>query len=231
MRSGKAGGCIALVGGAEDRKYDKKLLNAIVRAGRPATIAVVPTASSHPSETFRSYQRAFEEIGVDQVLNLEVRYRDQADRPEFLGMLETADLIFFTGGDQERLVEVLESSPFMKRVEKKVCQGAMLAGTSAGATAIGDPMIAGGNGSDGFKKGAVTIVAGFALLPNTVVDTHFMSRWRIARMAQVLSSGCCPLGIGLDEDTAILVRPDRTFEVHGSGSGTVMYAGRLSYSN
>jgi cyanophycinase len=224
-------GTLVLIGGAEDRKYEKKILNHIIRINNPGKVAVFPTASSYPGEVFETYRRAFKDIGVAEVFYADIRYRDEADRPRYLKMVDEADLIFFTGGDQERLVDVLGGSRILKRIRHKYNRGTTIAGTSAGAAAIGDPMVTSGNDTGGFKKGAIRISSGFGFLKRLVVDTHFLARGRIPRLAQMLSSGKCRQAIGLDEDTAVAVYPDRTFEVLGSSMVTVMSSYTLHYTS
>ncbi len=224
-------GTLVLIGGAEDRKYEKKILNHIIRINHPGKVAVFPTASSYPGEVYETYRRAFRDIGVEEVFYVDIRHPDEADRPRYLKMVKESDLIFFTGGDQERLVDVLGGSRMLKRIRHRYNRGATIAGTSAGAAAIGDPMITSGNDTDGFKKGAIHISSGFGFLKRLVVDTHFLARGRIPRLAQMLSSGKARQAIGLDEDAAVAVHPDRTFEVVGSGMVTVMSGYTLHYTS
>ncbi len=224
-------GTLVLIGGAEDRKYEKKILSHIIRINNPSRVAVFPTASSYPGEVYETYRRAFRDLGADEVFYVDIRYRDEADRPRYLKMVNEADLIFFTGGDQERLVEILQGSRIIKRVRYRYNHGATVAGTSAGASALGDPMVTSGNDTGGFKKGAIRISTGFGFLKRLVVDTHFLARGRIPRLAQVLSSGRSRQAIGMDEDTAVAVHPDRTCEVVGNSMVTIMSSYTLHYSS
>ncbi len=224
-------GTLVLIGGAEDRKYEKKILNHIIRINNPSKVAVFPTASSYPGAVYETYRRAFRDLGAEEVFYVGIRYRDEADRPRYLKMIDEADLIFFTGGDQERLVEILQGSRIIKRVRYRYNHGATVAGTSAGASALGDPMVTNGNDTSGFKKGAIRISNGFGFLKRLVVDTHFLSRGRIPRLAQILSSGRSRQAVGLDEDTAVAVHPDRTCEVVGNSMVTVMSSYTLHYSS
>ena len=231
MKKKKAGGYLVPIGGAEDRLNEKKVLRALVDLNNAEQVAVIPAASSDPQETYRSYRRAFENLGVQNVFFIDVRYSDEADKPEHLVMVAKADLIFFTGGDQERLVELLRYSKLMQSIIARHGVGVTVAGTSAGAAAIGNPMIARGNGSDGLLKGGLFIGDGFGFLNNIAFDTHFLARGRIPRLAQLLSSGACTMAVGLDEDTAAICRPDNTFSVVGRNSVTVLDAKPMTYSD
>jgi cyanophycinase len=231
MKKKKATGYLVPIGGAEDRLNEKKVLHALVALNKAEQVAVIPAASSDPQASFRSYRRAFENLGVQEIHFIDVRYSDEADKPEFLAMVAKADLVFFTGGDQERLVALLRYSNLMQLIIARHGSGATVAGTSAGAAAIGNPMIARGNGSDGLLKGDLFIGDGFGFINNIAFDTHFLARGRIPRLAQLLSSGACSLAVGLDEDTAAVCHPDNTISVVGRNSVTIMDAKPMTYSN
>lgn len=224
-------GYIVLIGGAEDRTYDKEVLKHIVTVSQAKHIALIPTATDYPTEAHRDYTDAFRDLGVHEVSLLDIRYKDEADNPKYFDMLDAADVIFFTGGDQERLVRILAETELIRKIKMRNEEGATIAGTSAGAAAAGDPMIFKGNGHRGFQKGSVSVKKGFGFLEGIVVDTHFMARCRIPRLAQILSTGAAFMGIGLCEDTAAAFSPDNTFEVVGSNTVTVLNGSRLAYSN
>jgi len=161
---------------------------------------------------------------------VDIRSPREAEHPDHLAAVDHADLIFFTGGDQVRLVQRLGGSTLLERIRARFAAGATLAGTSAGAAAASDPMIFDGDGR-GFRKGSVRHGPGFGFLPEITVDTHFVSRGRISRLAQFLSSGNCHRGIGLGEDTAVFIAPDGIAEVHGCGMVTILSAEHLDVSS
>ena len=145
--------------------------------------------------------------------------------------MAAADLIFFGGGDQVRLVEILNQTRLIDLVRSRFETGGLhIAGTSAGATAAGNPMIFNGN-HDGFAKGSVEYAEGFGFVDGVAIDTHFYARGRLARLAQFLISGYCQKGIGLDEDTGIMICPDFRFKVIGSGVATVVNSSSVSGTN
>lgn len=223
-------GLLALIGGSEDRHNGHGLLARIVKESMAASVAIIPAASAAQEELDRDYGQAFSHLGVARVDPLVVRDRVEADSKENLAKVEKADLIFFTGGSQLRLLDALEGSELFKLIAKRHQEGAALAGTSAGAAAAGEWTIYHGDGH-GTEKGACGWRRGFGLLPGMVVDTHFMERGRIYRLAQFLASGNCRRGIGVPEDTAILVGADGVMEAAGSGVVTVMDAGHLASNN
>lgn len=214
-------GWIALIGGGEDKTKDREVLSGIVGLNKARSVAIIPTASRIGSEVGEDYDRAFRSIGVTrrQVLNVE-RSSEASDR-DYLDAVDQADLIFFTGGDQVRLVEILEGTPLLARVRHRLEEGATIAGTSAGAAAAGRRMLFDGDGR-GFDKGSIGTGAGFGFLDDVSIDTHFVSRGRLPRLTQFLSRGEAAAGLGLPEDTAVLISSDRIASVIGSGVVTAL---------
>jgi cyanophycinase len=229
-RRSEGRGLLALIGGSEDRKSGNGLLARIVLESRAQRVAVVPAASTAQEELDRDYREVFLRLGVPQVEPLVVRDRSQADSPMNLEKIEGAELIFFTGGSQVRLLETLEGTRLAELILKKHLGGTALAGTSAGAAAAGEWTIFYGDGH-GTEKEASGWRRGFGFLPGLTVDTHFLERSRIYRLAQFLAAGFCRYGLGLPEDTAVLVGPDGIMEAVGSGVVTVMDGGHITSNN
>ncbi len=231
-------GHLVLIGGAEDRTQDKLILRRTIKINNASRIAVIPTASKYARDAGDGYIDSFRDLGVSHIDVLDIRYRDECDRPTHLETVKGAELIFFTGGDQARLVEILSGSKLIRAIKKRYAQGATIAGTSAGAAAASNPMIYAerttGYGVNfyGYYKHSVVHREGFGFLKNVTIDTHFLARNRLSRLVQFICSGQSRKGIGLDEDTAIIVSPDnKSFEVIGSSLVTVLNGRRLSYTN
>jgi len=224
-------GLLFLIGGAEDRTGDKLILKTILDQTHAHRIVIIPTASGYPKDIFRTYDNAFRGLGTRDIRCLDIRYRDEADRQEYMEILEHADLVFFGGGDQVRLVDTLADTKALELIGRRFEAGQLhIAGTSAGAAAAGSPMIYHGN-HHGLKKGSVEYSEGFGIISGVAIDTHFSARGRIARLSQFLISGHCKKGIGLDEDTGIMVCPNHQFQVIGSGNVTVLNSAKVSGSN
>jgi cyanophycinase len=223
-------GHLVLIGGAEDRRGDMTVLRRIVEIDAARSVVVIPSASSYGRDLADSYERAFSDLGVETVAVADVRYRDEADRDEFVAMVRAADVVFFTGGDQVKLVEVLDGSRVLQQIWSRFWRGATVAGTSAGAAAASDHMIYDGDGS-GLNKGSVRTAPGFGFLEGITVDTHFIARGRIHRLAQYLSRGENKRGLGLSEDTAVLVAPGGRCEVLGASPVTVLEAAERATTN
>ena len=224
-------GLLFLIGGAEDRKGEKIVLRTIVERTKASKIAIIPTASDYPQDVFRTYDDAFRALGVRNVDYLDIRYRDEADRREHLRIAQKADLVFFGGGDQVKLVEILNHTRLFFLINRRFETGDLhLAGTSAGATAAGNAMLYNGNHS-GLCKGSVDFAKGFGFISGVAIDTHFSERGRLLRLSQFLINSPCQKGIGLDEDTCIMICPNLQFSVIGSGMVTVLNSTKISGSN
>ena len=215
-------GHIVLIGGAEDKTDRREVLEYVVRLNSVRHVLVIPTASQYPKELFADYTSAFRALGAGHVDLLDIRYRHEADNPAYLELVEAADLVFFTGGDQENLVRILDRTHLLTKIRAAHENGKTIAGTSAGASALGNPMIVGGNGNKGFRKSNVRKMSGFGFLDGFTIDTHFMERGRIPRLTQIVSAGLSKLGIGLGENTGTIMFPDDRFQVIGSGVVVVL---------
>jgi cyanophycinase len=191
--------------------------------GENPMVAVVPTASTMPEEVTKDYQRIFSRLGVSNIEVMDIRTRADAQDPAYVDMVDRAAGIMFTGGDQLRLTALLGGTPLLHLMrERYTYDQIVIAGTSAGATAMSTPMIYEGAAESGFIMGDVRITTGLEFLKDVAIDTHFIARGRIVRMAQAISMNPGCIGLGLEEDTAALVTNGREFEVLGSGIVTVV---------
>lgn len=224
-------GYLILIGGAEEKQGDKQILTKTIQTVKPNNVVVIPTASSYPRDVFNNYFDAMRSLGVETVECFDIRYPEDADKPEFLEKIEQAQLVFFSGGDQVKLVETLINSKLLEVIRYRFERGLLsIAGTSAGAAAASDPMLFDGD-YKGFLKGQVNHGKGFGFLPDITVDTHFLHRERIPRLVQCLSNGLSTRAIGLDEDTGIVISPDSKFEVVGSGMVTILNSDKVTYND
>ncbi len=224
-------GELILIGGAEDKIYDKVVLKRIVSINNARSVAIIPTASyGYPEELGEEYTDIFRTLGVTMTHVLDIRSQTEAEDPRYIEMLEGVDLIFFTGGDQVRLVEILRKSPVLQEIRKQHLSGCSIAGTSAGAAASGDPMIYDGD-KYGFQKGSVNFSEGFGFIKGITIDTHFVKRGRISRLTQFLVSGHNQYALGLAEDTALMINANYQAEVVGSGVVTALSSRYVTYSN
>jgi cyanophycinase len=214
-----AGGTLCVIGGAEDRAGDRVVLREFVRlaGGSGARVAVLATASSLGDEILDSYDEVFRGLGAGEVLRLRPETRAEADDPALAGCLDGVDAVFMTGGNQVRLAGVVAGTAFGAALVSAYDRGALVGGTSAGASVVSEHMIAFGDDVDSPRQGTTASAAGLGLLPDVVVDQHFAQRDRYPRLLSLVARSPRLLGIGLDEDTAAVVRGGRELEVVGSG--------------
>ncbi len=223
----------------DNRNDDKPKTNAAILSkfcellpGEKARIEIIPTASGVPKESFSRYKDAFKNLGFENVGNLDMRTRQDASSPAKIKRVHEADGFLFTGGDQLRLTTVLGGTSFLKALSEKYMEtSVVIAGTSAGAMAMSDTMIYEGSSYEAMRKGEVKFSSGFGFLNNVIIDTHFVKRGRFGRLFQAVTSNPAVLGIGLGEDTSLLVKNGDIKEVIGSGLIIVVDGTTIRYTN
>ncbi len=215
-----------IIGGAEDKFRDKTILTRFVDlAGGPdADIVVVSTASSLGDRATELYRLLFTDMGVSQITGLRPVTRQEANDRELAEILSAATGVFLTGGNQLRLSSVVAGTVLGRAIIEANHRGAVVAGTSAGASAASSHMMAFGSSGETPKNRMAQMAAGLGLLQNVVVDQHFEQRTRIGRLISVVAQSPSLLGIGVDEDTAAIVYADQTLEVIGRGVVTIVDA-------
>jgi cyanophycinase len=220
VQDGGSPGRLLIIGGAEDRCCGAGLLERFVQLcdGQNARIVLVTTATGMPDQVHADYERVFRKLGVDHTIQLRLRGRADADGTEAADMIGQATGVFFSGGDQSRL-RTLVGSRTNDLLRERLEQGLVIAGTSAGATAMGRTMILGGAGPE-VSAAAVRTGPGLGLMPKALIDMHFGERGRLPRLLSAVALDPDHLGVGIDENTGILVG-GTTFEVLGTGVVTV----------
>ncbi len=181
-------------------------------------VEIITTASKIPKEIGAEYVKAFTYLGADNVDVLNIERREQAMDIDIVERLRNADIVMFTGGDQLRLTSILGGTPFHDLLlEKYQNEDFIYAGTSAGAAAASNNMIYQGSSSEALLKGEVKITSGLGLIDGVTIDTHFVQRGRIGRLFQAVVGNPKVLGIGLGEDTGLLITNGKQMEAIGSG--------------
>jgi cyanophycinase len=237
MRRGRASathkGSLVIIGGHEDRTGERKILRAVAdRLGDDGKIVVCTVASAEPESLWEEYEAAFRAIGVPHVFRLDVESRESAATPRAMRILEGATGVFFTGGDQLKITSQIGDTPVYSRVQEIFEKGGVIAGTSAGASAMSETMLVANNGDASYRiKSALLMAPGLGLAQDMLIDQHFAERGRMARLIGAVSQNPRMLGIGIDEDTAIIVEQNRRFQVLGTGAVYVVDASTMSYSN
>jgi cyanophycinase len=224
-------GSLILVGGGEDRKGEMRILREVAGRAKGGRLAVITAASAEPREMYALYKRIFNQLGVKDVMHVPIEDRDAAFDPAVADMLKGARVIFFSGGDQVRITSRLGGSLLCDTIRKGYEGGVTLAGTSAGTSCMSETMLVGGSGEESHKVGAALLMApGLGLMTNVIIDQHFAERGRIGRLLGAVAQNPRILGVGIDEDTAIIVKDGR-FRVFGSGAVYVIDAISESYTN
>lgn len=218
-------GHLVIIGGHEDRSRDMTILSRFVElsGGPEGRIVVITAASSVADEMWKMYDEAFGALGVTQRVHLEITSREDANSEEFVRLVGEADGIFMTGGDQKRLLALIGGTAMdaEMHIALKV-RGATIGGTSAGASAMSGHMLAQGRVELLPEKGSVSLGAGLGFLHRVVVDQHFSERQRLSRLLSIVAQNPYLQGIGIDEDTALVIERGVGIEVLGEGAVTVV---------
>jgi cyanophycinase len=212
------------------REILEKFVN--LAGGEECVIEVVTTASSEGDDSFNDYLKAFSELGVKQIGHIHHDGRSGALNDDLVERVNKADGIYFSGGDQLKLTSIYGGTKFLYQIKQRyIHQKLVLGGTSAGAMAMSTPMIYAGSKDVQQIAGEVKITTGLEFLKDVCIDTHFVDRGRFVRMAQVIATNPTCIGIGIEEDTAIIVKNGREAEVIGSGIVIVVEGFRINESN
>ena len=230
--AGASRGAILPIGGAENKEGDRSILShfAGLAGGAEARIAVIPTASEM-HDTGERYADLFGDIGVGHVDVLPMTERAHAQRPDYLEAVRAATGVFITGGNQLRLSTILGGTPLAQAIRRGNAAGVPVAGTSAGAAILPEHMIAGGEPGATPTADGVLLAPGLGLTNSLIIDQHFRQRDRLGRLLAAVSYNPFAVGVGLDEDTALCLDADGSFEVFGSGAVTIVDPSDLVYSS
>jgi cyanophycinase len=194
-------------------------------------IAVITTASSEGDEMFQDYKEAFAEVKVDNLIHIHHEVREEVLNDDISWMQEV-DAVFFSGGDQLKLTSLYGGSQALLILKQRyINDGLVIGGTSAGAMAMSTPMIYAGNQEVQQIAGEVKVTTGLEFVKDVCIDTHFVDRGRVVRMAQVIATNPTCIGIGIEEDTAIVVRNGIEAEVVGSGVVIMLEGHNITESN
>ena len=226
-------GFVVAIGGAEDKTSELEILRRVFSLA-PAdkrVIGVLTTASGIPDEVFPAYHDAFSRLGAQEVHHLRVRNREDARKQEFIDTVAHCGTVFISGGDQLRLTNTLGASPLLKAIRERYAEGAVVAGTSAGAAAMSSTMIYNGSAADALKKGSVGMSSGLAFVEGVVIDSHFLERGRFTRLMEVGATNPEYIGVGLGEDAGVIVHDGEILEAIGTGHVIVVDSSNLRSSN
>jgi cyanophycinase len=227
------GGRLLVIGGAEDKYNERRILRKFLElaGGSKAEVLIIPVASDYPEFAADVYTQAFRNIGVPNPRVLRATSRQDVVGADADRLLDGVTGIIMTGGDQMRLVSLLGGTRLADGIRRLVRETPLvLAGTSAGAAAMSTSMIVRGEPTSHPHKDAVRLSPGLGFLKNVIIDQHFTERGRISRLITAVSFNPYNLGIGIDENTAIILDGDGILEVYGQGTATIIDGSCISFN-
>ena len=180
-------GRLLIIGGAEDKDGEMEILREAVRLADGGRMLVVTTATEHPQEAGADYRTLFLKLGAKDAQAVRIDSRSQAESPEAAKALRQADAVFFTGGDQLRITSILGGTRAYQALMEAYRRGALVAGTSAGASALSSTMITDGLNNDPARKCTLKMAPGLGLIEQALIDQHFAQRGRLGRLLCVLA--------------------------------------------
>ncbi|MBS1494568.1 MAG: cyanophycinase [Bacteroidetes bacterium] len=226
------GGPILIIGGAEDKFNERHIIRKFVSLSgdKKANILIIPIASDFAEIAAKLYTTIFSSLGVKKISVLEATSRQDILSINADKLLKNLTGVFITGGDQMRLSSLLGGTEFIQKLAKKVRGGLVVAGSSAGAACMSSEMIVRGDAMTP-NQNSVKIVPGLGILKNIIIDQHFTQRARLNRIITAVCYNPKNIGIGIDEDTAILIHKNGVLEVLGKGTVTIIDGSNVNYIN
>ena len=223
-------GPLLIIGGHEDKAGDRLILERLAALLDGGRLVVATVASHEPEGYFDAYSKAFAALGVTDLIELYVEERSDSGTAEVLAKLDGAAGVFFTGGDQLRISSQIGDTAVERRIQDLHRRGAVIAGTSAGASVMSETMLVKGPGSESYRIGEVHMAPGLGLIRDVIIDQHFAERGRYGRLLGAVAHNPRLLGVGIDEDTALLVE-GRSAEVVGAGAVYIVDGEAATHSN
>ena len=234
-------GTLIPIGGNEDKGSDEEIsefvkdgtLSPVLTesGGEPANFLFIPTASMIPKQVGKNYKKALKKLGCTNINIKNISKRSQCDKKSIQQLFIDADCIFFTGGDQSRIVDIIGGTPVHDIIFDRLRnENIVLSGTSAGAMSMSKEMIMGGSSIECLVKGSVKMREGMNYIPDMIIDSHFVNRGRFGRLAEAVARFPELIGIGLAEDTGLIIK-NNEFKVIGSGMVIVFDPSGLTHNN
>ncbi len=223
-------GTLIIIGGREDRTGSMEILKEIATRTDGQKMVIATLASQIPHEIWPDYQRVFKRMGVTDIEHFFIDQHRQASDPSHLAIFDNAHTVFFTGGDQLKITTKIGGTPIYERILEIYKGGGIIAGTSAGAAMMGTTMLVGREDSETHKVGNWLMAPGLGFAEEMIIDQHFAQRGRIGRLLGAVAMNPGVLGIGIDEDTSIIMQGDQ-FQVLGTNAIYVVDGHGVTYTN
>ena len=238
-------GILIPIGGNEDKGIETSeifhleyildgILSRVMKesGGKDALIIIIPTASSIPKEVGENYLSAFGKLGCTNLHVMDIREREESEDPTNIELMKKASCVMFSGGNQSNITEKIGGTSLHKIMSDRYMNEAfVIAGTSAGAMSMSAEMITGGGIKEAFTKGATGMGSGLSFIPDIIIDSHFIRRGRFGRLAEAVAKYPKLIGIGLAEDTGLVIKNCDEVEVIGSGMVIIFNARKAKHNN
>lgn len=219
LASARGKGSLIIIGGREDRTGEMAILAEVASRVKNGKLCIATVASTIGDELWEDYRRAFRLLGIKKISHLDVVRRRESVDLNALKAVTDAACIFFSGGDQVRITSELGGTKVAEEINRIFENGGTIAGTSAGASVMGETMMVGGSSDASYRIGSPLIMApGLGFVKNMIIDQHFAERGRIARLTGAIAHNPKFLGVGIDENTAIVMDKLTHFKVIGKGA-------------
>lgn len=225
-------GRLVIIGGAEDKKDSCLILRKFLElaGGENSRLVIITAATEYPEEVGSTYKRVFHRLGCTEIEIVDVPDRDTANSDEACKILQAGSGYFFTGGDQLRITSALGGTAFLQTLQEEYQRGVVIAGTSAGASVMSSTMITEGDSDESPKLNTLKMSPGIGLISEVVIDQHFAQRGRIGRLLTAVGQNPSVLGLGIDEDTSVIVNGQELL-VWGNQTVTILDGSRVSHTN
>lgn len=227
-------GTLIPIGGGEDKEYEKHVLDRVIKetGKRHPKICLITLATGLPEEVARDYKSAFRKLGITNLSVIYYHNRPEADSKDNMEKIRNCDVIMFSGGDQLKLSSLLGGTALLELIKERYISESkfVVAGTSAGAAAMSDTMIIAGSSLDALVKGELELTNGLDFIDGVFIDTHFTERGRFGRLFQTVTCNPGVIGIGLGEDTAVVIKKGE-LEVVGSGLVVIADGTSIEYTD
>ena len=227
-----AQGTLIIIGGHEEREGEAAILRAVADRVKGGKLVLATLGTSEPEETYQEYRRAFSALGVKQTVHLDVSDREDLLRNPRPEIMEGASVVFFTGGGQLRITTQFGGTQLCEQIQEFYRKGGTIAGTSAGASVMSDTMVVSGDADSSHRVGANLLMApGLGYIKDVIIDQHFAERGRIGRLLGAVAQNPRLLGVGIDENTAIVVEKENRLRVLGEGAVYIVDGRQVTSTN
>jgi cyanophycinase len=226
-------GNLIIIGGAEDKKDKCEILKEVIEKSskKEGPLIVLTAATDYPEEVGAMYMKTFRKLNYHDVRVVDIKNREDANRVDYGNEIQDASCIFFTGGDQLKITSLIGGTYLFDSLKTAYNNGVLIVGTSAGASCVCSTMIVSGEDDDSPRKCTIKMAPGLDMIRGVVIDQHFAQRGRIGRLLNAVALNPEILGIGIDENTAIVLENSSTFRVIGTGAVTIADGKVMTHTN